>query len=71
MLNEIRPGTPAEKAGLQTGDVIVRINGQKVTDAVALGQAIDAKQPGDTITLTYTRNGSTHTTRVTLATRPS
>ena len=48
-----------------------RINGQKVTDAVALSQAIDAKQPGDTITLTYTRDGSTHTTRVTLATRPS
>jgi putative serine protease PepD len=71
VLNQIRPGTPAEKAGLHTGDVVVRINGQKVTNAVALGQAIDAKQPGDTVTLTYTRDGSTHTTRVTLATRPS
>src|SRR4051812_16650540 len=71
VLNEVRPGTPAAKAGLQTGDVVVRINGQKVTDASALSQAIDDKQPGDKITVTYTRNGSTHTAHVTLATRPS
>jgi len=71
VLNEVRPGTPAEKAGLQQGDVVLSVDGRKVTDASSLGQAIDAHQPGDTITVTYTRDGSTHTTRVTLATRPS
>ena len=71
VLNEVRLGTPAEKAGLQQGDVVLSVDGRKVTDASSLGQAIDAHQPGDTITVTYTRDGSTHTTRVTLATRPS
>ena len=32
-LNEVRPGTPAEKAGLQIGDVIMLVDGQKVTNA--------------------------------------
>ena len=50
VLNQIRPGTPAEKAGLQTGDVISASTARRSTDSAALGQAIDAKQPGDTIT---------------------
>jgi S1-C subfamily serine protease len=32
---------------------------------------VDAKRPGDTVKLTYTRNGSTHTVSVKLAVRPS
>jgi len=71
VLNEVRPGTPASRAGLQQGDVVTAIDGKKVSDFVALGEAIDARTPGDKITLTYTRNGSTHTAQVTLATRPS
>ncbi len=71
VLNEVRPGTPAAKAGLQAGDVVTRIDGTSVTDYVALGEAIDAKQPGDKVTLTYERNGASHTATVTLATRPS
>ena len=70
-LTEVRSGTPAAKAGLQSGDVVVRIDGQKVTNASELGQAIDAKRPGAKVNLTYTRNGSTHTVSVTLGVRPS
>lgn len=71
VLNEIRPSTPAEKAGLQVGDVVVRIDGKKVADVSELSQAIDARQPGDRITVTYTRDGKTRVARVTLAARPS
>jgi putative serine protease PepD len=70
-LTQVREGTPASKAGLQSGDVIVRLDGRKVTNASELSQAIDAHRPGDTVSLTYTRNGSTRTVSVKLAVRPS
>ena len=70
-ITQVRSGTPASKAGLHAGDVIVRLDGRKVTNAAELSQAIDAKRPGDTVSVTYTRSGSTHTVKVTLAERPS
>ena len=44
---------------------------EQVRAADELGTAIDAKKPGDRVTLTYTRNGASHTVTVTLAERPS
>jgi putative serine protease PepD len=70
-LTQVRPGTPAAKAGLQTGDVITAVGGERVHDATALSTAVDAKKPGDRVTLTYTRNGQSHTVTVTLAERPA
>jgi putative serine protease PepD len=70
-VTQVRASTPASTAGLETGDVIVRLNGKKVTNASELSQAIDSHRPGETIRLTYTRNGSTHTVSVKLAVRPS
>ncbi len=70
-LTEVRAGTPAAKAGLQTGDVIRALDGKKVTEASELASAIDAKQPDDTISLTYVRDGKTKTVTAKLATRPS
>jgi len=70
-LTQVRSGTPAANAGLQVGDVITKVDGVSVADAAALGTAIDAKKPGSVVTLTYVRNGSSHTVSVTLGTRPS
>jgi putative serine protease PepD len=70
-LTQVRTGTPASQAGLEAGDVITAINGTKVTGASQLGSAIDAKQPGDTVSITYTRAGKTATVKVTLAERPA
>jgi len=70
-LTDVRQGTPAANAGLQVGDVITKVDGASVADAAALGSAIDAKKPGDSVTITYVRNGSSHTAKVTLGTRPS
>ena len=82
---EIGSRTPAQKAGLRAatgereidgetyatgGDVITAIDGQKVTTTEELQRAIDAKQPGDTISVTYWRNGDSHTVDVKLANRP-
>ena len=70
-LTQVRQGTPAAKAGLQSGDIVTAVGGQRVRSADELGQAIDARKPGDKVTLTYTRGGQSHTVTVTLADRPS
>ena len=69
-LTEIRPATPAESAGLQAGDVITSFAGTKITSADTLSHVVDTKAPGDVVTVTFTRNGKSHTVKVTLAARP-
>jgi putative serine protease PepD len=68
---QVRTGTPAAKAGLRVGDVITRVNGTRVGSAGDLQGVIGSKRPGTTVSITYTRSGSTHVVRVTLAARPS
>jgi putative serine protease PepD len=60
-------GGPAEKAGLQPGDVIKEIDGSAVQDSSELIVAIRSHRPGETVTLTVTRDGSERQVRVTLA----
>ena len=48
----VTAGGPAQAAGLQDGDVIVAVNGERVDDAVALITDIRNNAPGDKITLT-------------------
>jgi putative serine protease PepD len=68
---QVRSGTPAQRAGLRVGDLITAVNGKRVTATAQLQGAIDARQPGDTVTIRYTRSGDSHTVQVKLATRPS
>jgi putative serine protease PepD len=70
-ISQVRPGTPAAQAGLRAGDVVTAIDGKKVTSADALTSAIGAKSPGDTVSVTYTRAGATHTVDITLTSRPN
>jgi hypothetical protein len=48
---------PAEKAGLQAGDVITAIDGEAVDGPQALVDAVASRQPGDAVVLTVTREG--------------
>ena len=61
---------PAASAKLHCGDVITRIDGQAIATYADLTSAIDSKKPGDSVQLTYKRNGKSHIARVTLGTRP-
>jgi putative serine protease PepD len=70
-LGQVRSGTPAAKAGLRAGDVVTALDGKRISTAAQLQAAIDAHQPGDRVTLTYRRNGKSHSVQVKLATRPS
>jgi putative serine protease PepD len=51
-------GTPASRAGLHQGDVVVAVDGKPVTDGIGLIVAIRSHQPGETITLTVERGDS-------------
>ena len=51
----VTPGSPAEKAGIREGDVILSVNGQKLTEHQTLGSVISQFNPGDTVTLKVAR----------------
>jgi S1-C subfamily serine protease len=71
LVAEVAPGSPAEKAGLKQGDIIVRVNGQDVTDSAVLASMIRDMKPGDKVDVTIDRNGQEQTITVTLAERPA
>lgn len=65
-VSQISPYSAAEKAGLQIGDVITEFNGEKVTTVDELNDKKEAYKVGDTVTLTYVRNGETRKSNLTL-----
>ena len=83
----VKSGTPAAKAGLKAagsqtkivdneqyplgGDVITKVDDTTITSSDQLSNLIAAKRPGDTVKVTYVRDGKTHTVSVTLTSRPS
>jgi serine protease Do len=66
VVTQVELDSPAAKAGLQIGDVITEIDGQKVTDASELQVMVGQKQPGSKITLKVLREGKSMTIPVTL-----
>ena len=64
-------GSPAEKAGLQRGDVIKAVGGTSVSDVQAVRNALTGKNPGDTVTVSITRNGNAQDLTVTLEAPPT
>jgi serine protease Do len=63
---EISSDSGAGKSDLQKGDVIVKLNNSKVKNAAYLKYLLFKYNPGDTVTITYNRNGKEATTKVTL-----
>ena len=70
-VSEVRPGTPAAEAGLEAGDVVTAVDGDAVSSPADLQTAIDAKRPGDAVTLTVVRDGESRPVEVELAERPA
>jgi putative serine protease PepD len=65
-IGAVTSGSPAERAGLQQGDLVTDVNGSPITDATQLIVTIRSQAPGDTVTLTVERNGSVTEVPVTL-----
>lgn len=66
--NPVVAGSPADRAGLESGDIITKVNNQAVGTAGSLSSILGEYRPGDKVTITYLRDGKEHTTTVTLGT---
>ncbi|MGC9435313.1 MAG: S1C family serine protease [Methanomicrobiales archaeon] len=71
-VQSVSPGGPAEDAGIREGDVVVKIDGTPVFGLEEILSTIElSASPGDTVTLTISRNGMTMDKEVTLGVRPA
>ncbi len=72
ILHEVTDNSPAAKAGLHKGDILIRANEQTIDNVLQLATFIQSHQPNDSIEFHYRRTDadSVHTTRVTLQAHP-
>src|SRR3989441_3364563 len=70
LVGEVTPDSPAEKAGLKTGDIITEFDGKKVTDSRHLKLEVARVQPGHTATVKVLRDGSPKTLEVAVREMP-
>ena len=66
MLSTVIPGGPADKAGLEPGDVIIEFNGRPVTDSDALVNMVVTTKPGTSVPVTVYRKKQRKTLNVTV-----
>ncbi|RBQ19255.1 trypsin [Spongiactinospora rosea] len=67
LVGSVAEGSAAAKAGLRQGDLITKIDARPIDASDTLVGIIRGLGPGQQITITYVRDGQTHTTKVTLA----
>ena len=67
----VKASSPASAGGMKTGDVITAIDGDSIASADDLTAKVNTYKPGDKVTVTVNRNGSTKKLTITLGTRPS
>ncbi|MCU1336567.1 MAG: peptidase [Bryobacterales bacterium] len=66
LVGEVEADSPAQKAGLKQGDIILEVNGREITDANHLRNAISTMQPDSNATLKVWRDGGQQTIQVKL-----
>jgi putative serine protease PepD len=67
---DVVAGAPAEQAGVQTGDTILRVSGQEIRQPEDISAGIETRGPGDRVEIELRRAGERRTVQVTLGTRP-
>jgi len=71
LVSTVEPGSPAEKAGIKSGDVIVAVDGKPIDQSVDLPRIIGETKPGTTVALQVWRKGATQALRVTVGEMPA
>jgi serine protease Do len=66
VVGQVFPGGPAARAGIQSGDILTRINEQSITDSDALQLAVSVLAPSTSASVDYERGGRPVTTKVKL-----
>jgi serine protease Do len=67
---DVPSGSPAHQGGIRTDDVVIAVDGQKVTNASVLVRMIGFTLPGKSVTLSVYRRGKPQELKITLGTRP-
>jgi len=67
LVSSVEPGGPADKAGVQPGDIILKFNGHNVDTATDLPRMVGDTKPGTKATITLWRKGQTREVPVTVA----
>jgi putative serine protease PepD len=67
LIGAVNENSPAAKAGLKQGDVVKKFGDKNISDSDDLVAAVQSGKVGDTVQITYTRNGQEQTATVTLA----
>jgi len=70
LITHVAAGSPADRAGLEAGDVVTSFNGAEVTTAQKMVSAIHAAEAGQTVEIVYWRGDVRHTTQATLVESP-
>ena len=70
LIRSVRPNTAAEKAGVEPGDIVLKVNGKKVRTPAELSSLIGSKNPGDAVKLLINRDGKEKTIKVELGEFP-
>lgn len=68
VVTKVEPGSPAEKAGIKAGDVIIEIDGQAVMDSRSLRNRIGLKRVGAKVEIVFLRDGARKSARAELGT---
>jgi serine protease Do len=71
LVDDVLPDTPAAKAGIKSGDVLIAFNGKSVTDSESLMLAVSECAPGASATVELLRNGHAQTVAVMLGELPA
>ncbi|MDL2313438.1 DegQ family serine endoprotease [Desulfovibrio sp. OttesenSCG-928-C14] len=69
LIGSVMPGEPAEKAGIEPGDVILKVNGKDIADSDELRRTVASMKPGQTATLQVWRDGQNKSFKIKLAER--
>ena len=69
LIGHVEPDSPAAKAGLEVGDILVEVDGQPVESTWDMGRAVRKKKEGETATLEVWRDGRAETLTATIAER--
>jgi serine protease Do len=66
-VSQVSAGGPADRAGIRAGDVLVKINNVTISSSLELTHELFKYKPGDSVTVSYYRNGETKDVKLTLA----
>lgn len=70
LIAQVEPGGPADKAGIEAGDVVIKFNGQNIVDASDLPHSVGLIAPGREASAVVVRKGKERKLNIKVGTRP-